>query len=99
MIQDVLMDRYEEVVLVDLSPNKLYRSEGGDGWLIHRCNHEAAALSPCYISENKNKTQTNLGGKKKASGPPLLCGRAVSYGWLPRAKYDIKQTRRGDKSF
>lgn len=65
MIQDVLMDRYEEVVLVDLSPNKLYRSEGGDGWLIHRCNHEAAALSPCYISENKNKTQTNLGGEKK----------------------------------
>lgn len=57
------MDQYEEVVLVDLSPNKLHRSEGGGGWLIHHCNH--AALSLCYVSENKNKPQTNLGGKKR----------------------------------
>lgn len=48
MIQDVLMDWYEEAVLVvDGSPNKLQRSEGDDGWLIRHCNCESAAISAC----------------------------------------------------
>lgn len=49
MIQDVLMDRYEEVLAVEVSPNKQHTSEREDGWLIHHCNHETTALSPCHI--------------------------------------------------
>lgn len=48
--QDVLMDWYEEVVLVtDVSSNKQHRFERDDGLLIHHCKHERATLSPCHV--------------------------------------------------
>lgn len=50
VIQNVLMDRYEEVILVvEISSNKQHRFEKEDGLLIHHCNHERAALSPCHV--------------------------------------------------
>lgn len=60
MIQDVLMDWYEEVVLVEVSPNKQNRFEEEGGWLIHHCNQETAALSPCHILKKKNETKPKL---------------------------------------
>lgn len=55
VIQDVLMDWYEEAVLVvDASPNKLQRSED-DGWLIRHCN---VSLRPYLPAVNLKATKT-----------------------------------------
>lgn len=58
VIQDVLMDWYEEAVLVaEVSPKKQHRFGREDGWLIHHCNHQTAALSPRHVLK---KTKTKL---------------------------------------
>lgn len=59
------MDWYEEVVLaVEVSPNKQHASERQGGWLIHHCNHETTALSPCHILKKQNQNSNELGEKK-----------------------------------
>lgn len=46
VIQDVLMDWYEEVA-VEVSPNKQHTFKMSDGWFIHPCNHEHL---PCVLA-------------------------------------------------
>lgn len=94
MIQDVLMDWYEEAVLVaDGSPNKLQRSEGDDGWLIRHCNRESAPISACCEFKS-NKNMMNSGGEKIEKIDLLYCmvwTFISGYKWPARAKRGIKQ--------
>lgn len=67
VIQDVLMDWYEEVVLVEISSNKQHRFEREDGLLIHHCNHERVALSPFHVLNT-----TKLGGGGEGSWTSVI---------------------------
>lgn len=70
MIQDVLMDWYEEVVLVvEVSPNKQHRFEREDGWLIMK---QLPYLLAIYLEKTQKQNSNELGGKKQGSWTSIV---------------------------
>lgn len=49
-------------------------------------------LLAIYLEKNPKQNSNELGGKKKALGSPLFCGRGVSDDRLVRTKHDVKQS-------